>query len=268
MKFRTLKEDEIECRVGQISAKGFTLLLYKNARVDMDLLDETVGAGNWQRDHKELKGNIYCGVSIWDETKKQWITKWDCGTESNTEKEKGEASDSFKRACVNVGIGRELYTSPFVWISGNVSKIDRNGREAYVPTIRSMKVQEIGYTDDRKINRLVIIGDGEVIFEFGKETPKKAAKTDETPKVDKWSEEERKVFDMGEFTKQTISDIKSIEIKYDNRYNGKTVGDLTYEEIIDLIGTTKSQWLKDRLCTYRDFLAQTRIVGGEEETPF
>ena len=268
MKFRTLKEDEIECRVGQISAKGFTLLLYKNARVDMDLLDETVGAGNWQRDHKELKGNIYCGVSIWDETKKQWITKWDCGTESNTEKEKGEASDSFKRACVNVGIGRELYTSPFVWISGNVSKIDRNGREAYVPTIRNMKVQEIGYTDDRKINRLVIIGDGEVIFEYGKETPKKAAKTDETPKVDKWSEAERKVFDMGEFTKQTISDIKSIEIKYDNRYNGKTVGDLTYEEIIDLIGTTKSQWLKDRLCTYRDFLAQTRIVGGEEETPF
>lgn len=179
MKFRTLKEDEIECRVGQISAKGFTLLLYKNARVDMDLLDETVGAGNWQRDHKELKGNIYCGVSIWDETKKQWITKWDCGTESNTEKEKGEASDSFKRACVNVGIGRELYTSPFVWIAGNVSKIDRNGREAYVPTIRSMKVQEIGYTDDRKINRLVIIGDGEVIYEFGKETPKKAAKTDD-----------------------------------------------------------------------------------------
>ena len=258
MKFRTLKEDEIECRVGQISAKGFTLLLYKNARVDMDLLDETVGAGNWQRDHKELKGNIYCGVSIWDENKKQWITKWDCGTESNTEKEKGEASDSFKRACVNVGIGRELYTSPFVWISGNVSKIDRNGKEAYVPTIRSMKVQEIGYTDDRKINRLVIIGDGEVIFEYGKETPK----------VDKWSEEERKVFEMGEFTEQNIGYIKTVELKYDNRYNGKTVGDLTYEEIIDLIGTTKSQWLKDRLCTYRDFLAQTRIVSGEEETPF
>ena len=100
-----------------------------------------------------------------------------------------------------------------------------------------------------------------------KETPKKATKTDETPKVDKWSEEERKVFEMGEFTKQTISDIKSIEIKYDNRYNGMTVGDLTYDEIVDLIGTTKSQWLKDRLCTYRDFLAQTRIVG-EEETPF
>lgn len=124
MKFRTLKEDEIECRVGQANAKGFTLLLYKNARVDMDLLDETVGAGNWQRDHKELKGNIYCGVSIWDENKKQWITKWDCGTESNTEKEKGEASDSFKRACFNWGIGRELYTAPFIWIPSDKCRIE------------------------------------------------------------------------------------------------------------------------------------------------
>ena len=131
-----------------------------------------------------------------------------------------------------------------------------------------MKVQEIGYTGNRKMNRLVIIGYGEVIFEYRKETPKKAVKTDETPKVDKWSEEERKVFEMGEFTEQNIGYIKTVELKYDNRYNGKTVGDLTYEEIIDLIGTTKSQWLKDRLCTYRDFLAQTRIVGGEEETPF
>ena len=110
MKFRTLKEDEIECRVGQISAKGFTLLLYKNARVDMDLLDETVGAGNWQRDHKELKGNIYCGVSIWDETKKQWITKWDCGTESNTEKEKGEAwTVSRERASMLASAGNSTH---------------------------------------------------------------------------------------------------------------------------------------------------------------
>ena len=73
---------------------------------------------------------------------------------------------------------------------------------------------------------------------------------------------------MGEFTEKTISDIKSTEIKYDKSYNGKTVGDLAYEEIIHLISTTKSQWLKDRLCTYRDFLEQTRIAGGEEETPF
>ena len=261
MKFRTLKEDEIECRVGQISAKGFTLLLYKNARVDMDLLDETVGAGNWQRDHKELKGNIYCGVSIWDENKKQWITKWDCGTESNTEKEKGEASDSFKRACVNVGIGRELYTSPFVWISDHVK--ERNGK--YVPDYRSMKVQEIGYTDDRKINRLVIIGDGEVIFEYGKETPKKAVKADDT----EWTDLERKVFESGEYKASEIKSLKEIEIKYGDYHKGEKLGELDYEECCELVGRTKSEWLKDKASTYRDFLGEVLKADGiTEETPF
>lgn len=114
--FRDLKESEIDCRVAQVKKSGIVLLLYKDARVDQDILDETVGAKNWERDHKELKGNIYCGISIWDEDKKQWITKWDAGKESNTEAEKGEASDSFKRAGFNWGIGRELYTAPFIWI--------------------------------------------------------------------------------------------------------------------------------------------------------
>ena len=116
MEFRDLKADEIDVRVAQITKDWLILLLYKDARVDMNILDETLGATNWQRDHKELKGNIYCGVSIWDTEKKQWITKWDAGAESYTEKEKGEASDSFKRACVNLGIGRELYTSPAIFI--------------------------------------------------------------------------------------------------------------------------------------------------------
>lgn len=115
-KFRDLTADEIECRIAQIKANGLSLLLYKDARCDMKILDETVGAENWERDHKELKGNIYCGISIYDENKEIWITKWDCGSESYTEKEKGEASDSFKRAGFNWGIGRELYTSPFIWI--------------------------------------------------------------------------------------------------------------------------------------------------------
>lgn len=116
MEFRDLKADEIDVRVAQITKDWLILLLYKDARVDMNILDETLGSTNWQRDHKELKGNIYCGVSIWDTEKKQWITKWDAGAESYTEKEKGEASDSFKRACVNLGIGRELYTSPVIFI--------------------------------------------------------------------------------------------------------------------------------------------------------
>lgn len=128
LEFRTLRAEEIECRIGTISAKGLTLLLYKDARVDQNILDETVGCLNWQRRH--CRDNQNCIVSIWDDEKKQWIEKEDTGTESNTEKEKGLASDSFKRACVNVGIGRELYTAPFIWISANDANIQtiQNGK--------------------------------------------------------------------------------------------------------------------------------------------
>ena len=162
--FRTLRADELDCRVGSCSGKGFSLLLYKDARCDQNVLDETVGKENWQRDHKEVKGNLFCGVSIWDENKKQWITKWDCGVESNTEKEKGEASDSFKRACFNWGIGRELYTAPFIYIKGNTEK---NSKGNFVPTFKRMDVREIEY-EDGKITQLVILGDGQPIFTYGK----------------------------------------------------------------------------------------------------
>lgn len=116
--FRDLKSHEIDCRIAQIDKNGewLSLLLYKDARVDQNILDETVGPFKWQRDHKEFKGNIYCGISIWDNTKQCWVTKWDCGKESFSESEKGEASDSFKRAGFNWGIGRELYTAPKIFI--------------------------------------------------------------------------------------------------------------------------------------------------------
>lgn len=116
MNFRPLQAGDIEVRVGGVYKSGVTFLLYKNARVDMAILDETVGEFNWQRDHKEVKGNLYCGIGIYDEKKSEWIWKWDCGVESYTEKEKGEASDSFKRAGFNWGIGRELYTAPFIYL--------------------------------------------------------------------------------------------------------------------------------------------------------
>lgn len=156
MEFRKLKADEIECRIGTINAKGLSLLLYKDARVDMKILDETVGSMNWQRDHKELKGNIYCGISLWDNEKKQWITKWDCGTESYTEKEKGESSDSFKRAGFNVGIGRELYTSPFIWIRPEKDEFTQDEQTKKWSTKTTFKVFEIGY-DENKINKLTIL---------------------------------------------------------------------------------------------------------------
>ena len=119
-KFRDLRADEIECRVQSVKPNGLVLLLYKDARVDMNILDETVGASNWQREHYECKGNLFCRVGIdigtHEGKAERWVFKSDCGTESNTEAQKGEASDSFKRACFNWGIGRELYTSPFTWI--------------------------------------------------------------------------------------------------------------------------------------------------------
>lgn len=134
---RLLRADEIEVRAQSVKDNGGVFLLYKDARCDMRILDEIYGIGGWQRSHEVINGNLFCTVEIWDEEKNQWIRKQDVGTESNTEKEKGQASDSFKRACFNIGIGRELYTAPFTWIkaiqSENlkyakffVSKIDYN----------------------------------------------------------------------------------------------------------------------------------------------
>lgn len=114
MEFRLLRADEIECRVAQCNAWGVGILLYKDARCDQNILDEVVGPMNWMRHHS--RDNANCIVSIWDDAKKMWIEKEDTGTESNTEAEKGLASDSFKRACFNWGIGRELYTAPNMFV--------------------------------------------------------------------------------------------------------------------------------------------------------
>ena len=123
--FRALKASEVDARVARVTEKGAQILLYKNARCDMNILDETVGAMNWMRQHGRENAN--CIVSIWDDKKQQWISKEDTGTESNTESEKGLASDSFKRACVNWGIGRELYTAPFIWIGAQGVNIIKDG---------------------------------------------------------------------------------------------------------------------------------------------
>lgn len=134
MKFRDLNADDIEVRVQSAKQNGVVLLLYKNARVDMNILDETVGSANWQREHYECKGNLFCRVGIRTDGADDWVYKSDCGTKSNTEAQKGEASDSFKRACFNWGIGRELYTSPFIWIKSTDCKtheITRNGKKSY-----------------------------------------------------------------------------------------------------------------------------------------
>ena len=152
MKFRLLNADEIEARVATVKQNGLSLLLYKDARCDMNILDESVGSLNWQRTHS--RDNANCTVSIWDEDKKQWISKEDTGTESFTEKEKGLASDSFKRACFNWGIGRELYTAPFIWVPATECKIVPKGQG--FTCYDRFYVAEIGYDDKRRVNHLVI----------------------------------------------------------------------------------------------------------------
>lgn len=181
MKFRTLKASEIDCRIQSIGqnktgAVGTTILLYKDARVDMNILDETVGAMNWQRGHSVIDGNLYCTISIWDEEKEQWIAKSDVGTESNTEKEKGQASDSFKRAGFNWGIGRELYSAPFVYIQLDKSEYkEMNGK---LTSNAKFKVKDIAYDESRNIVRLIVVDSkGKVRYTLGENVQQQTQET-------------------------------------------------------------------------------------------
>lgn len=164
MEFRTLKANEIDCRIAQIDKGWLTLLLYKDARVDMDILDETVGCLNWKREH--LRENANCRVSIWNPEIKEWISKEDTGTESFSEAEKGLASDSFKRACVNWGIGRELYSSPSIFVfprkdilyrydGREVEEFYLNKRDKYETKTR-FYVDYIDYDNNREVQNLII----------------------------------------------------------------------------------------------------------------
>ena len=165
MIFRQLKADEIECRIGSVGTKGFTMLLYKDARCDMNILDETFTPFGWQREHKEIKGTVYCGVAIYNKEADRWVWKWDAGSESYTEKEKGEASDSFKRACVNWGIGRELYTAPLIFIRAKTDPVGNGYRLANKSDGYGYKVAQIEYKAGR-ISHLVITKNGTQVFTF------------------------------------------------------------------------------------------------------
>lgn len=198
MIFRALRADEVELRVATCSAKGFSLLLYKDARCDQNILDETVGAMNWQRHHS--RDNANCIVSIWDDEKKQWIEKEDTGTESFTEKEKGLASDSFKRACFNWGIGRELYTAPFIWINGNTTKNDKG---KYVPENsydRTLRIAEL--ESENGVIRKLMLKDssGKVVFSFGANIAK-------TPQ---WEEAKESLLELAKMKNISIDEVLKV----------------------------------------------------------
>lgn len=171
MNIRTLKANEIDVRVAQINKNGASLLLYKDARVDMNILDEVYGADCWQREHQLIGDRLYCTIKVWNRELKQWISKQDVGVESYTEKEKGQASDSFKRAGFNVGIGRELYTAPRIWIGADKINI-QTGNNGKLLTYDKFTVTEIDYNDNREIDKLVIVNQNDVeIFRYEVEKP-------------------------------------------------------------------------------------------------
>lgn len=156
-KIPLLTAKDVECRIQSISQKNYaTLLLYKDARVDMKILDEVFGPMNWQRKHELINGNLFCTVLIWDAEKNQWIGKQDVGKESNHEAEKGQASDSFKRACFNVGIGRELYNAPFISIPLGEKEIFMKGNSKQ--TYTKFNVTEMEYdVEKEEFTKLTII---------------------------------------------------------------------------------------------------------------
>lgn len=155
--FRLLTADEIECRISQISDKGLSLLLYKTARTDANLLDEKYGPFEWQNDFKVVDGVLYGGIGISD-NQGGFVWKWDAGTESNTEAEKGRASDAFKRAGFKWGIGRELYTAPRIWISAD--KCNIKDRKCY----DTFTVEKIAYNDKQEISGISILCNGQRVF--------------------------------------------------------------------------------------------------------
>ena len=161
-KIPLLTAQDVECRVQQITENqngyGAILLLYKDARVDMKILDSVYGAMNWQRKHTVINGQLFCSVLIWDESKNQWIEKQDVGTESATEAEKGRASDSFKRACFNVGIGRELYNAPFIYIKLDAAEVRKNSK-GKPTTYTRFKVTEMEYNREKECFTKLVICD-------------------------------------------------------------------------------------------------------------
>lgn len=164
--FRSLAATDVEARVAQVTNKGCQLLLYKDARCDMRILDEAVGAEMWQCSYERIGSTLFCRVGILSDGG-EWVWKQDCGVPSNMEGEKGEASDAFKRACFKWGIGRELYTAPFVWVPASrcTVKPGKNGKPVCYDRF-SVSHMEVG---DGRISGLSVVNEsrgGEIAFEW------------------------------------------------------------------------------------------------------
>ena len=230
-KIRALRADEIECRVARVTEKGCQLLLYKDARCDKRILDEVFGTFGWQDRYEEVKGNMYCSVGVRVPETGEWIWKQDCGVESSSEKEKGEASDAFKRACFNWGIGRELYSKIFIWL--NVpTKAKGNGWELADRFAKFAVSHIVTDNEKEKIIELKIADKNQKeVFSYkaGEKSQDKAG--EEEPKKPQASENEKKIM---AYIKEHYPDKQAglIQLKLAMTVIGKTnINDLTEDEI-------------------------------------
>lgn len=241
MNFRLLKANEIDCRISTVKDNGVSILLYKDARVDQNILDETVGPMRWKRSHELIGDRLYCTVSIKDKDTGEWISKQDVGTESYTEKEKGQASDSFKRACFNWGIGRELYTAPFIWISADKCKIAKNnGKAACYDTFC---VKEIGYDENRNINMLVITGAGNrTVFSMGKPAAEPEQNADR--KQEKLKVQQAHVNTLFMELKRTGVGMKGVL----SRYSLSDIHDMDMDQFRDAMEILKRKPCREPVC--------------------
>ena len=163
--FRALEPSDIECRVGVCKENGVSLLLYKTARVDADILDERFGPMGWQCNFEDHKGTLFCNVGIMAEDG-SWVWKGDAGAPSNMEAEKGEASDAFKRACFKWGIGRELYSAPFIWVPSERCEIARGRNDKFMCRTR-FSVAKVAVEDGRLTGiRIVNADTGTVVYSW------------------------------------------------------------------------------------------------------
>lgn len=210
-KFRNLRADEIDVRINQIASNYCTMLLYKDARCDMNILDETVGVMNWKKDYQLIDDQLFCTISIWDEDKQQWISKQDVGIESFSQEEKGRASDAQKRSAFCFGIGRELYSAPNIITfprkdmapKGKDSEFFTNDKGKYT-TKTYFWVEIIDYDENDNIKDLIIRDNKNNIrfSQLSKEKDKELTKMFDTmQKMIKANEEKDEKFDREKFYK-------------------------------------------------------------------
>ncbi len=228
---RLLKAEEIECRASTVNEKGVALLLYKDARVDQRILDETFGPLGWKRSHQCIDGSLYCTVEVYDSEKGEWVSKQDVGTMGFAEKEKSQASDSFKRACFNWGIGRELYSAPFIWIPASKTSVQKKGEKFFCNA--RFSVRSISYNSEREIDGLVIADEkGKEVYEL--KTGSAAAGNGEKSRI---SDKEMELLETE--LKRTGVGMGEVMERYHIHESGDMTGEL-YGRIMKALAKTKS----------------------------